>query len=112
MRCLHAERKTWDSTVGVAVVIVTDSRGKGASMSEAALVPGPNERSLLVEGLDQACVEGLGQGYFPQVQCVQSNYGLPFRPSVGTCPKAHPANVRGPGDPLIAVVDVTVQSCL
>src|ERR1017187_8379027 len=35
-------RKTWDSTVEVAVVIVTDSQGKGAPMSEAALVPGPN----------------------------------------------------------------------
>src|ERR1035441_1952370 len=34
--------KTWDSTVEVAVVVVTDSQGKGASMSEAALVPGPN----------------------------------------------------------------------
>jgi hypothetical protein len=55
---LSCRRKTWDSTVEVAVVIVTDSQGKGASMSEAALVPGPNGSRLVVEGLDQACFEG------------------------------------------------------
>jgi hypothetical protein len=93
------------------VVIVTDSQGKGASMSEAALVPGPNGRRLVVEGLDQACVKGLGQGYFPQAQCVQTNYGFPFRPSVGTRQEAHPANIPRPGDPVIVVVDITVQSC-
>ena len=81
-------------------------------MSKAALVPGHNGRRLALEGLDQACVEGLGQGYLPQVQCVQPNYGLPFRPSVGTCPKANPANVCRPGDPLIVVVGVAVQFCL
>lgn len=106
------KNKTWDSTVEVAVVLVTDSQGKGASMSETALVPGPNGRSLVMEGLDEACVKRLGQGYFPEVQCIQPNYGPPFRPSVGTCPKAHPANIPRPGDPLIAVVDVTVESCL
>jgi hypothetical protein len=111
-RCPSCRKKTWDSTVEVAVVLVTDSQGEGASMSKAALVPGPNGRSLMVEGLDQARVKSLGQGYFPEVQRIQPNYGFPFCPSVGMCPKAHPANIPRPSDPLIGVVDVMVQSCL
>jgi hypothetical protein len=61
------------------------------------------------EGFQQAGIECLGQGYFPQVQYVQLGYGLPVRPSVGTCVKAHPANVRRPSDPAILVLDVTVE---
>src|ERR1035438_2847719 len=40
--------RTRDSTVEVAVVVVTDSQGKGASMSKAASVPGPRSEEWRV----------------------------------------------------------------
>jgi len=44
-----------------------------------------------LEGCQQVCVEGFGQGHFTEAHRTQFHNGLPLRPAVGPSPKSRPA---------------------